>query len=111
MDSCAEIKSTADNFGLFTEIAVCKFLCGLEVVWPETIFILSIVCVYTLLLFLFLFFSLLFVRHIVPYILLEIMLHRLLLLPRPSVVLPVLAEFGGRCRKAMLGVWSGPTMA
>ena len=25
-----------DNFGLFTEIAVCKFLHGLVVVWPET---------------------------------------------------------------------------
>ena len=25
-----------DNFGLFTEIAVCKFLLGLVVVWPET---------------------------------------------------------------------------
>ena len=55
VDSCAEIKSTADNFGLFTEIAACKFLRGLEVVWPETIFILSIVCVYTLLFFCFCF--------------------------------------------------------
>ena len=26
----------ADNFGLFTKIAVCKFLHGLVVVWPET---------------------------------------------------------------------------
>ena len=25
-----------DNFGLFTEIAVCTFLCGLAVVWPKT---------------------------------------------------------------------------
>ena len=25
-----------DNFGLFTEIAVCKFFRGLLVVWPET---------------------------------------------------------------------------
>ena len=25
-----------DNFGLFTEIAVCKLLPGLAAVWPET---------------------------------------------------------------------------
>ena len=30
------IKIMTDNFGLFTEIAVCKFLLGLAVVWPET---------------------------------------------------------------------------
>ena len=29
----------------------------------------------------------------------------------PSVALPVLAEFGGKYRKAMLGVWSGPTVS
>ena len=34
-------------YGVFTGIAVCTFLHGLEVVWPETFFILSIVCVYT----------------------------------------------------------------
>ena len=37
---CAQITVwsclVTDNFGLFTEIAVCKFLRGLEVVWPET---------------------------------------------------------------------------
>ena len=36
-----------DNFGLSTEIAVCKFLHGLVVVWLEPFFILSIVCVCT----------------------------------------------------------------
>ena len=48
---CAQIRVwsclVSDNFGLFTEIAVCKFLRGLAVVWPETVSILSIVCVYT----------------------------------------------------------------
>ena len=36
----------ADNFGLFTEIAVRKFVLGLAAVWPEIIFIFSSVCVY-----------------------------------------------------------------
>ena len=40
---CAQIRVwsclVTDNFGLFTEIAVCKFLCGLAVVWPKTFFI------------------------------------------------------------------------
>ena len=34
---------------VFTEIAVCKFLRGLAVIWPEfNLFILSIACAYTL---------------------------------------------------------------
>ena len=47
---CAQIRVwsclVTNNFGLFTGIAVCKFLCGLVVVWPETFFILSIVFVF-----------------------------------------------------------------
>ena len=31
-----------DSFGLSTEIAVCKFLCCLAVIWPQNLFILSI---------------------------------------------------------------------
>ena len=46
-----------------------QLLAWLAVVWPETFFILSIVCVYT-------FFLQLFVRRIVTQILLEIMHHR-----------------------------------
>ena len=37
---CAQIRVwsclVTDNFGLFTEIAVCKLLRGLAVIWPET---------------------------------------------------------------------------
>ena len=37
--TCAQIRVwsclVADNFDLFTEIAVCKFFRGLVVVWPE----------------------------------------------------------------------------
>ena len=54
------------NYGLFTDIAVCKFLLGVVVVWPETfLFCLYIflymcvcVCLYS--------FLQLFVQHIVP---------------------------------------------
>ena len=61
------------NFGLFTEIPVCKFLRGLREYSLKPLFfifyILSIVCVYT-------FFLQLFVWRIVPSILLRIMRHR-----------------------------------
>ena len=47
---CAQIRLwsclVTNNFGLFTEIAVSKFLRGLAVV-PDFYFILSIVCFYT----------------------------------------------------------------
>ena len=49
---CAQIRVRSclvtDNFGMFTEIAVCKLLRGLAVVRPGTLYIyLSIVSVYT----------------------------------------------------------------
>ena len=50
---CAKIRVwsclVSDNFGLFTEIAICKFLRGWRSYGPKPffIFILSIVCVYT----------------------------------------------------------------
>ena len=59
---CAQIRIwsclVTNNFGLFTEIAVSKFLRGLAVV-PDFYFILPIACVYT-------FFLHLSVRRIVP---------------------------------------------
>ena len=36
------------TFGLFTRIAVCKFLRGLAVVWPETFLFVHCLCLYTL---------------------------------------------------------------
>ena len=57
---CAQIRVWSclitDNFGLFTEIAVCKFVHGLAVVWPKTFLLCP----------LFIHFSAFFVRHIVP---------------------------------------------
>ena len=52
---CAKIRVwsglVTGNFGLFTEIPVCKFLLGLRASSPKPLFfifyILSIVCVYT----------------------------------------------------------------
>ena len=48
---CAKIRVwsclVTDNFGLFTEIAVCKFLRGWQLYGLKPFFILSIVCVYT----------------------------------------------------------------
>ena len=46
---CAQIRIWScldtENFGLFTEIAVCKFLRGWRSYGPKPFFILSIVCV------------------------------------------------------------------
>ena len=49
-----------DNFGLFTEIAVCKLSCVVGGRMARNLFILSIVCVYTF------FRSFFFARRIVP---------------------------------------------
>ena len=58
-----------DNFGLFTEIAVCKFLLGLAVVWPETFLFCP--------LYVFIHFPAPFwIWRIVPLVLLGIMRHR-----------------------------------
>ena len=55
LNMCTQIRVwsclVTNNFGLFTDTAVCKFLRGLAVVW-------SIMCLYS--------FRLLFVRRIVP---------------------------------------------
>jgi len=51
---CAQIRVwsclLADNFGLFTEIAVCKFLFCLAAVWPDTflfcpLYVFIILCI------------------------------------------------------------------
>ena len=48
---CAQIRiwscSVTDNFGLFTKIDVCKFLCGLAVMQPETFLFCPCMCLYT----------------------------------------------------------------
>ena len=49
------------TLGLFTRIAVCKFLHGLAVVWPETFLLLHCLCLYTLYTF-----PASFVWHFVP---------------------------------------------
>ena len=57
------------NFGLFTDISVCKFLHGLAVIWLETfLFHPSYMFIH--------FYKYIFVLHIVPQILLGIMCHR-----------------------------------
>ena len=65
----SESGHVTDNFGLFTKISVCKLLHGWQSYGLELLLFFSIVCVYT-------FFLHLFVRRIVPKILLGILRHR-----------------------------------
>ena len=69
---CAQMKVwsclVTDNFGLFTEIAVCKFLRGWWSYGLKPFYFVHCMCLY---IFLFL-----FVRRIVPWIWLGIMHHR-----------------------------------
>ena len=69
---CAQIRVwsglVTDNFGLFTEIAVCKLLHGWQSYGLKLSFLLRCMCLYI--------FPQLFVRRIVPKILLGIMCHR-----------------------------------
>jgi len=70
---CAKIRVwsclVTGNFGLFTEIAVCKFLRGWRAYSPKPFLILSIVCVYT-------FFCSFLYGVLCPRVLLGIMRHR-----------------------------------